>query len=343
MGSKDIVITYSKGIAIILMVLGHAGTSGYLHDLIYMFHMPLFFFFSGYCFKEKYIKIGFYFVKRRIMSLYVPYVKWSVLFILIHFLLMQVYWYRNLFSVEYQYGLKDFVVQSIYIICTMSKCPTILGGLWFLKSLLIASTLSLFLMKTLRNKGAILFLIIILLLSSKYLLAPNSVTDILNLGLLASVFFMCGVVMRKRNKGLLFNRELIALLTLIVLILAYFTPAEMGTVKSYNIIPYIIAGLSGTIVLYKICLQLDSSGLILLKRILVILGDNSLDVLIWHMLSFKVVSAFIILIYGLEYKRIVDTPVIGDYAVKGWWIGYSVVSLIILVIYITKLKKYNRC
>ena len=42
-----------KGIAIILMVYGH--TFGVARDFIYLFHMPVFIFVSGYCFKEKHL------------------------------------------------------------------------------------------------------------------------------------------------------------------------------------------------------------------------------------------------------------------------------------------------
>lgn len=49
---KDESVTIAKGIGIILMVIGHSGLDGYPTRLIYMFHMPLFFFLSGFCFKR---------------------------------------------------------------------------------------------------------------------------------------------------------------------------------------------------------------------------------------------------------------------------------------------------
>ena len=52
MFSGNASITYTKALGIILMVWGHSGTFSYARDFIYMFHMPLFFFCAGYCFKE---------------------------------------------------------------------------------------------------------------------------------------------------------------------------------------------------------------------------------------------------------------------------------------------------
>ena len=52
---RDHGVSIAKGIAIILMVLAHTRFSQYGGFYINMFHMPLFFFMSGYCFKEKYL------------------------------------------------------------------------------------------------------------------------------------------------------------------------------------------------------------------------------------------------------------------------------------------------
>lgn len=49
-------VTIAKAIGIILMVVGHSGLGGYPIRFIYLFHMPLFFFLSGYCFKESYLE-----------------------------------------------------------------------------------------------------------------------------------------------------------------------------------------------------------------------------------------------------------------------------------------------
>lgn len=70
-------IDWAKVFAIYLVVLGHlldtTGKEGYISNLIYSFHMPFFFFISGYLFKIK--ESNFYlFLKGSIRSLLVPYV-----------------------------------------------------------------------------------------------------------------------------------------------------------------------------------------------------------------------------------------------------------------------------
>ena len=55
---RDNSISIAKGIAIILMVLGHAQCPELLNRYLSMMRMPLFFFMSGYCFKIKYMDDG---------------------------------------------------------------------------------------------------------------------------------------------------------------------------------------------------------------------------------------------------------------------------------------------
>lgn len=69
-----------KGIGIILVVLGHLLAKDYpfVTPYIYMFHMPLFFFISGYLFKPD-LNFRSYFIKK-FFSFGIPYL--SFLFIL---------------------------------------------------------------------------------------------------------------------------------------------------------------------------------------------------------------------------------------------------------------------
>ena len=65
-----------KGIGIILVVSGHI-FNGLIRDLIFLFHMPLFFFISGYLFKSK--NYFNYFTKKS-LSLLLPYVSFLIVF-----------------------------------------------------------------------------------------------------------------------------------------------------------------------------------------------------------------------------------------------------------------------
>ena len=75
-------IDITKGLAIILMVIGHAHIPKFASDFIFAFHMPVFFMASGWCtnwsnysFKELFV--------RRCKTLLIPFVVYSILVIII--------------------------------------------------------------------------------------------------------------------------------------------------------------------------------------------------------------------------------------------------------------------
>lgn len=71
-------IDVARGIAIILMVLGHLGLKNSLTQIIYSFHMPLFFFIAGMTISRKQ-KLHVY-LNKRITRLIVPYLLFAFIF-----------------------------------------------------------------------------------------------------------------------------------------------------------------------------------------------------------------------------------------------------------------------
>ncbi len=148
-------VSIAKGIGILLMVLAHARCPQWMQYFIGMFHMPLFFFLSGYCFKEKYLADTKTFVMRRIRGLYYPYVKYSLLFLLFHNLFFNLNIYNGEYGFNGQvselYTLKDFLIKGVNIVSRMTGQEQLLGGFWFLKQLLLASIIGLFTIKFIYN------------------------------------------------------------------------------------------------------------------------------------------------------------------------------------------------
>lgn len=72
-------IDIAKGIGILMVVLGHIRTSLYLHDAIYLFHMPLFFLLSGMVFKEN--EEWLTCMKKKVKYLLLPYLFFMVMFV----------------------------------------------------------------------------------------------------------------------------------------------------------------------------------------------------------------------------------------------------------------------
>ncbi len=322
---RDCIVTYSKAIGIILMVIGHSGPPSYIKDFIYAFHMPLFFILSGYCFKEEYFEHSVGFICKKIKNLYMPYVKWSVIFVSIHFVLMRFKGYSGLFHGEYYYDLFCWIKQVLFIFFTMSKTPTILGGFWFLKSLLLASIMALFIMKNIHSIYLRFLVLLVPLFLIKFLNISNSAVDIISLAMLSTVFFITG----KFLKGKKIAVKYIPILCLIVVLVGIFSPAEMSTVSYITLFPFIISGISGTYIVTFFCSKIKGENSNLTNW-LNLVGNNTLFILTWHLLIFKLTSLIAIIVYKLPLAQITSTPIIQN--LNGWWIAYTCISMIVITV-----------
>ena len=95
---RDLSLDFLKGIAIVLMVLGHAlddwadGTA--VRSYIYLFHMPVFFIAAGCVFNAMKVqdRKGLkYFALKKIKRLWFPYVLWTSVFTLLNGVLVKVH------------------------------------------------------------------------------------------------------------------------------------------------------------------------------------------------------------------------------------------------------------
>lgn len=129
------------------MVVGHSGCPTYLNDFVYMFHMPCFFFVSGWLLNDKYItdlKTG---LIQKAKGSYYPFVKWTLIFLFFHNVFVSMHIYEN------SYSWQTFI-ERIVRAFTMTGSESLLGGFWFLiPSLFWASIISLLFLNMLSRKN----------------------------------------------------------------------------------------------------------------------------------------------------------------------------------------------
>ena len=70
-GRMDYIDIY-RAFGIILMVMGHIGFGGKFDKFIHAFHMPMFFFISGFFYKEKVVDMRKYIINKA-KKLMIPY------------------------------------------------------------------------------------------------------------------------------------------------------------------------------------------------------------------------------------------------------------------------------
>ena len=135
---RDVSLDVAKGLCIILMVMGHAGCTQWFNDFMKMFRMPLFFFISGMLLSERYIddpKVG---VLRKLKGYYKPFVKWTIVFVLLHNVFASLY----LIDSSNMYTLGETLRKCLAAFFLLNVEGAFLYQYWFLVSLTIASITS---------------------------------------------------------------------------------------------------------------------------------------------------------------------------------------------------------
>ena len=247
-------VSIAKALGIILMVMGHAGCPEYLHDFIYLFHMPLFFFLSAYFFRDaKVVDSAGQYVVRKFKNLYLPYIKWSIIFLLLHNLFCRIGFYDN--SLSWQ----ELFVNVKCSVRGMWQGERMLGTYWFLISLFWESLLfGLIIWIKHKTKSGYFDLIAVVLLFLVGYYAPIDLLVNREMVILPIFYLGYWAGTHKTNFSISRSHLLIALLVCLPLLcyLATFMKVDVGQGKFYNSILFLVGSLAG------IYLMIILSGLI---------------------------------------------------------------------------------
>ena len=329
--SRNNYISIAKAIGIILMVVGHSGCPSAVGRFIYLFHMPLFFVCSGYFFKEitnRTTLITFY--KKKFTGLYVPYLKWSILFLLLHnsFIKLNIY---NSLSNSYQYQLDDFVMQFLKII-VMTDYELLLRPFWFVKELLLSSIIVAMIsylissFHQIKKIESILPIFIFLSIITK-VLRPMPLIGDTSILFFSIVYFYTGILFNKHKNWI--RSSYLTLTTSFIIVLTgciYYTDIiDMRYVTMLNLIPYYILSLSGIIMVLCISKILD-------KRIslsyIYFIGNNTFPILALNLLALKVGNLIKIEFYDMPFERLSSYTIIDEHN-SFFWIIYTIIGVAI--------------
>lgn len=333
-----------KGIGITAVVVGHSCCPNFLHDIIYAFHMPLFFILSGYLFKEKYFSQRKTFLKKRVHTLYLPYVVWSISFILLHNtffrlgLINDIYGYNGKVNHIYSYTETGFqIVKSFFLI----QNENFLGAFWFIRSLLIGQILFLFLFNSTKKQILGIPIIIILLITRILMIKYNVIPDagtILHQALFATLFISIGALLKKHP---IRTHSVKNIFPFSILILSglYFNLSMDSNITNIVILP--ITGFCGYLLINKISILIEQKKI---GTFFSIIGNQSFYIFALHFLMFKPISLLKIHLYNLDPEMLGAFPVITEYNTF-FWILYSITGIIlsfVLSFVIEKIPILNR-
>ena len=318
-------ISATKGLLIILMVIGHSGVPQTIGEPLSLLRMPCFFMISGYLFKEKYLNDTKQFIYKKIKGLYFPFIKWSFIFLLLHNIL----YYLNINGVKY--NTNDLLSKAIQIV-TMTGSEQLLGGFWFLKELLYASIISFFTFKLLVRLKQRLNLSTLIVCSLMFMflafvqsIITYKIPTIGSQTLLATSYFIAGAAFHRFDMLFTNMNKLKTGITLFVvfIISSLFVKGSINS-QGYIIFPYYVISIIASISVIYLTKHLGKRAMNALDFV----GKKTLYILIFHFISFKIVSLLYIVITNRPITQLSSFPVIENDTLF-LWIIYSIVGVTI--------------
>jgi acyltransferase len=339
-----------KGFGIILVVFAHHSLPDALDTYIYSFHMPLFFFISGFLFDyEKYSKSVSNFVKKRFRSLIIPYFIFAILSYLFYFLLEKILPF-GFFEAS---NLYDVIYPILY---APGDSDLINPPLWFLPCLFVIA-LIFYGFSKMSNEAPgklVIFIIaagVIGYLYPKYV--PFRLPWTADVALSGVVFYGVGNLFKQfidsevaygpdifltadtRTSKMFSQFKIFLPVVFILLNLLYLgyvlkfpmtDEPNMNVMEYGNFFWYYLIAFSGIFTFISLFKKIGSS------RILEYYGRNSLLVLAFHYPIMDVLLTLIFLVFKIDLDV--------DYCNAGIALGLTVLNLILLVPVIYVINNY---
>lgn len=297
-GKRNLFIDAVKGIGIISIVIGHAswdinvGTHViHIGAFVYLYHLAIFAFCSGYLFKEDNFDIWSY-VGKKVRGLYKPFFIYSILYLATRWI-----WVKIGIVSGTQYTITDYVI-NLSNILTFNSMGELLGAFWFVPMLFFSSILYAAIQKT----------------------TVKVANETIREGLRVCMYIVCGIVgvfAMKYNLGLLCNLQVSYLFVPIMAAGAYFKKFSgekiltlPGLALSFGIMCYVVYSDLGIIELSRfmiinewlfypvtfvgIYFVLTLASILvkgnIFKNGLAKIGQYSFDIMALHFFAFKIVD-----------------------------------------------------
>ncbi|MBR6535686.1 MAG: acyltransferase family protein [Lachnospiraceae bacterium] len=340
-----------KGIAIILMVVGHSGVS--FKGFIYLFHMAVFFMVSGYLFsfrKITSVKEAKSYVIRKIKGIWWPYFLWNAIYTILN----------NFFIWTRIYSDKEFVVENVLVsghalMSIKDMAINIIkgffmlgrtemgGAFWFLRTLFVLSILfgliDYMLNKIIRREKIVdvVHLLIALgfmcagyaanLLHIKSLVVPTIFS--------VYVLYFFGYAIN-RYEIMKHLKNWVSILIGLFLLLGCNGRVEisLGNNSYGNPLYLVVCSLGGWLLIYGVA---DVINRCRHNRIWRALGVNSLPIVVHHFWCFKIVTYIQILLLGYSKRCLAAFPYLNADGL--WWVAYTVVGCAVPLLLAISVKK----
>ena len=278
-------IDIAKGLGILLVIMGHTvDCTKFIGRFIYTFHMPLFFFLSGYVMSDKYLKDG---ISKRIYPLLLVYLEMCLIGAAVMLSIPSLRPYIN----------PDTIIYSALLLAQPEVFKV--GHLWYLISLIWCFAFFIVINNMFRKKkifalaAALLIFFLIASLDSVtvvFVFGHFQVEDLFKIrtSSMGFLFFELGYLFkcsplpdRLKSKGNLFKIAVMFAAFLFTL-LAVMINGEVNIAMPRTKIPsvYLMGSVSGIVMILALSLLIDKTKYI--KKLLIDCGRKTLQILCVH-------------------------------------------------------------
>lgn len=328
-----------KGICIMLMVSGHAGSP--LNTYIYLFHMPAFMLLSGYTYNGsnyRYIE----YIKHKLISFIVPFCIINILYILFYVILQYLGLYHYL-----QVGIPiDFFLRIKYFFLNMST-PDFAGATWFILVLftieVIFESISRLCKMISNEKNNVILALTVGLLGWLFINKKIILPYLIDLSMYGCIFYSLGVLLRRYNilESKIDHKLMIIFSSLLTVFFGSFyffneLPMNWPTRSFSPILIQIISFVSAAYLCYLLSKIVEK--LTLFNKLFTFIGKSTYTILIMHFFIFRIIFLILVLFKVLPISYLQQlTP---SYSIYPGWILLTIIT-VICCLCISKISEKN--
>lgn len=318
-----------KGIAITCVVIGHCTLIPFVEQYVNQYHLAVFFFVSGYFFKEKCIDDKRTFVWKKIKRLYLMFVISGLVFLILYPVLEWLNVYEGSLAGN------EYIMEVFNLTIGLTSNNPMMGAMWFCPALLMVSLISfgLFVItwgRSIAVRTAVFCAVVslgggllhVLKLKSPYCIWQNMIV--------VGIYYV-GWLFHQKEPLIQISKRWIWLIIALILFTAIYIVTVNGVyarlqpanIKQENLLAILLIAAMGCMMIYAISKVLSET---ILARILAVLGDYSFSIMLLHFLCFKLVNFLYCIVYNLPSTDISLFPTIKYESFVWFWI-YLLIGL----------------
>lgn len=311
---REYVFSIMKGIAIISVVMGHCTLNRFTELYVNQFHLAVFFFVSGYFFKEEYCADRIRFICKKFRRLYVPFVISGVIMLLFYPLMEWLYIYETPLT------LKGAAKEVFNLTIRLTSDNTMMGAMWFCPALLIVSLLSfavfcLTKQRTVTYKTVVFALVVATGGVILHWFRWKSPYCIWQYMIIAGIYYM-GWLFHRCEPKLTKHKDLALWIVssvcffLVLYVLTFYgcygrlQPNNINNEYTMAILLVAFVGCGGV---YSLSVVISRSYL---SSFFALMGEYSFSIMLLHFLCFKIVNCLYCLVNGVPFDSISSFPTI---------------------------------